>query len=521
MDTSVREVTTSATLEEKKKLRKEFKIFDMIFIVVAGIIGLDTLGAVSSFGGQALTWLLISAVTFFLPYGLLCAELGTTFPQEGGVYEWCKMAGGRYFAALGSMLYWISNPLWIGGTLAISAIGAISLFFFGDINYQVGGSAATNAIFRIVVALIFIWGVTWSAILSLHVGKWLMVVGSYAKFALFGLFALLAVVYFAGGHATGAHLTFGDLVPSTDWVAIFSAVIPLLIFNWVGFELQSGAGEEMVNPQRDVPRAIIRGGIIAVIAYAIPITVVLFTLSKSQLSNVGSFLSAYRAVDSVLGSLATPLGWLVALAVVFGLASSGGAWVIGADRTYAIASLDRTAPSIFGRFSGRYGTPIFVNTMTGIVASIAMIAAVIITAFGSGSIVLLYGLVLGFVISTTTLSYLFIFPSFIILRYKYPNVRRPYKVPGGMVGAWIFMLFPLAYAALASFFILWPRDAIIATDGVTRFTYEMTQFIPLAIIVLLTTVFYIWGHAEKHNQDVVVDYSQVSNAEVVVGGGGE
>ena len=53
MDTSVREVSTSATLEEKKKLRKEFKIFDMIFITVAGIIGLDTIGAVSSNGGTS------------------------------------------------------------------------------------------------------------------------------------------------------------------------------------------------------------------------------------------------------------------------------------------------------------------------------------------------------------------------------------------------------------------------------------------------------------------------------------
>lgn len=521
MDTSVREVTTSATLEEKKKLRKEFRIFDMIFIVVAGIIGLDTLGAVSSNGGQALTWLFISAITFFLPYGLLCAELGTTFPQEGGVYEWCKMAGGRYFAALASMLYWISNPLWIGGTLAITAIGAITLFFFGDINYQVGGSAATNAIFRIVVALIFIWGVTWSAILSLHVGKWLMVFGSYAKFALFALFAVLAMVYLFGGHSTGTHLTLADLKPTTDWVAIFSAVIPLLIFNWVGFELQNGAGEEMVNPQRDVPRSIIRGGIIAVIAYTIPITVVLFTLTTSQLSNVGGFLAAYRTVNTVLGPLATPLGWLVAIAVVFGLASSGGSWVIGADRTYAIASLDRTAPSIFGRFSGRYGTPIFVNTMTGIVASIAMIAAVLITAYGSGSIVLLFGLVLGFVISTTTLSYLFVFPSFLVLRYKYPNVHRPYKVPGGMLGAWIVMLLPLAYAALASFFILWPRDATVASNGVTRLTYELTQFIPLAIIVLLTTVFYIWGHAEKANRDVVVEFNLENMTEVQVSGGGE
>ena len=519
MDTSVREKSTQATLDEKKKLRKEFKIFDMIFITIAAIIGLDTIGTVSSNGGQALTWLLVSAVTFFLPYGLLIAELGTTFPQEGGVYEWCKMAGGRYFAALGSMLYWISNPLWIGGTLAITAIGAINIFFFGDINYQVGGNVTTNAIFRIVVALIFIWGVTWSAILSLKVGKWLSVWGTYAKFGLIALFAVLAIWYFAGGHATGEHLGGGDLVPTYP---IFIAVIPVLIFQWVGFELQNGAGEEMINPQRDVPLSILRSGVISVIGYIALVATVLFTLSKSQLTNVGGFLTAFKVVDGVLGPLATPVGWLVAIAFVVGLASSGGSWVIGADRTYAIASLDRTAPSVFGRFSGRYGTPIFVNTMTGVVASVAMIAAVLITAYGGGgNIVTLFGLVIGFVISTTTISYLFIFPSYLILRYKYPNVRRPYKVPGGMVGAWIFCLLPLAYAAVATYYILWPTDSSVANNGVTRVTYELTQFVPLLIIVLLTTVFYIWGHAEKHNKDVVVDYSQLSNTEVVVGGGGE
>src|SRR6266700_2674294 len=112
--TSIREVTSQATLDEKKKLRKEFNYFDMIFYTIAALVGIDTLGAVSSLGSQALTWLLISAVTFLLPYGLLTAELGSTFTQEGGMYEWCKLAGGRFFASFGAMLYWISNPLWVG-----------------------------------------------------------------------------------------------------------------------------------------------------------------------------------------------------------------------------------------------------------------------------------------------------------------------------------------------------------------------------------------------------------------------
>ena len=113
MDINLREVTSSAVLEEKKKLRKEFNYLDMIFYTLAALIGLDTIGAFAANGAQALTWLVISAITFLVPYALLTAELGSTFTQEGGMYVWCKMAGGRFFGAMGAMLYWVSNPLWL------------------------------------------------------------------------------------------------------------------------------------------------------------------------------------------------------------------------------------------------------------------------------------------------------------------------------------------------------------------------------------------------------------------------
>src|SRR5947208_9306074 len=139
MEVPLREVTSSATLEEKKKLKKEFAYLDMIFYTVAALIGLDTIGAFASNGAQALTWLVISAVTFLFPYALLIAELGSTFTQEGGMYEWCKMAGGRFFAALAAMLYWVSNPLWLGGTLAVGAIAAIKAFWFGSLATNLVG----------------------------------------------------------------------------------------------------------------------------------------------------------------------------------------------------------------------------------------------------------------------------------------------------------------------------------------------------------------------------------------------
>jgi len=510
MATITPDVANVVALEEKKKLRKSFGLLDMIFYTLATILGLDTLGAVSSQGGQVLSWLLISAITFLIPYGLLVSELGTAFPQEGGMYGWCKMAGGSFYAALGAMLYWISNPLWLGGTLSVTAIAAIKILWFNNPKLLFGGTQLSDAIIELMIAMFFIWAIIWCTTVSLEIGKWLAVFGSYVKLALLGIFVLLALVFFFGGHANGQHLGFTDILPTGNWGLILSAILPILIFNWVGFEVQNGAGEEMHDPQRDVPHSLIRAGALAVIAYTIPIAIILFTLTKSQLSSASGFVQAFQTVSSVLPApLGAILGWVTALGVMLALGSSGGSWIIGANRAYAIAALDRAAPVFLGRFSKKYGTPIGINIFSGVVSTVAMAAAIFINSFGSGSIGPLFQLVLGFAISTTTLSYLFIFPAFLMLRYKYPDAPRPYRVPGGMVGAWVVTLLTFAYAAFASYYILIPSDATVVSSGISRVTYEVTEIAAIAIIVLLTGVFYIWGHRERR---VVESVGEVAEA---------
>ncbi len=90
------DVTTQAALEEKSKLRRHFGRFDILFFLICTIVGLDTLGAVASNGAEGFTWLIFLSVFFFIPYALLTAELGAAFPEEGGCYEWTKLAFGRF-----------------------------------------------------------------------------------------------------------------------------------------------------------------------------------------------------------------------------------------------------------------------------------------------------------------------------------------------------------------------------------------------------------------------------------------
>ena len=118
------EHTTELALLEKSKLVKSLRRFDMLFFLVCAFVGLDTLGLVASSGGQGFTWLLVLAVTFVFPYALVMAEVGSAFTQEGGPYEWTKLAFGRFQAGIAAVFYWITNPLWVGGSLAFVATAA-------------------------------------------------------------------------------------------------------------------------------------------------------------------------------------------------------------------------------------------------------------------------------------------------------------------------------------------------------------------------------------------------------------
>src|SRR5437667_6072787 len=124
------EHTTALALAEKAKLIKSLRRFDMVFFTVCAFVGLDTLGTVASNGPQGFLWLVILAVVFVTPYMLLMAEVGSAFTQEGGPYEWMKLAWGRLHGGIASILYWVTNPLWVGGSLAFIAHDAWSANVF-------------------------------------------------------------------------------------------------------------------------------------------------------------------------------------------------------------------------------------------------------------------------------------------------------------------------------------------------------------------------------------------------------
>src|SRR6202161_2083567 len=177
--------TTAAAAVERQKLQRHFGRFDILFFLICTIVGVDTVATVAQGGGQAFTWMMAFAVVFFIPQALLFSELGTAFPQEGGPYYWTRLAFGHLAGAVNNFLYWITNPVWIGGSLTITCITAVEVFF----NH--GANVSTAVWF--VIALIFVWLSIVAAITSFSVGKLLPTAGAFARFVVLWLFTISGI----------------------------------------------------------------------------------------------------------------------------------------------------------------------------------------------------------------------------------------------------------------------------------------------------------------------------------------
>jgi glutamate:GABA antiporter len=497
---SVHAVDTAAASEERKKFRRSVGRMDTAFLMLAAIIVLDTLGAVSSYGAQSFTWLIVMIIFFLVPYGLITAELGSAFPEEGGPYVWVKLAFGRAAAGVVSLMYWVDNPIWLAGTLAITAMATFSTFF---VNLSLA--------WEYVFGLIFVWAGIGAVIMALKFGKWVATVGAVVRILLMAFFTL-TVVFYAIGH--GVH-GFGAGSFKPTWL-VFLAAAPILIFNLEGFELPSSASEELKNPRRDVPYAVLRSGIATVLFYGVPVLAILLVLRPAQLSNVGGFLDALQTVFVVYGGhtassgvVLTGAGKLLAdiaaIGVIFGLLSSAVVWLIGSDRTQAVAGLDGAAPRWMGHFSRRLGTPIAVNLLSGVVSSGILVLALTLT---SGNAAKYFSATLGLVISMVTIVYVLIFPAVIRLRYKYPDVPRPYRIPGGTAGLWIAGILTTAWAALTTVAIIYPGIGTSNPDSSLpsgfegeRLQYTLSQVIPLVVMILLGLLLYALGRRTRQQPE--------------------
>lgn len=440
MSKSVNRQQTLLSVEQEKKLVKSLRRSDIVLFIVAAVVALDTIGTIASGGLENLFWGAFMVLTFMIPFSMIFAETGGAFPQEGGPYQWVKFAYGRFFAGITSVLYWITNPIWLGGTLVLVANEAFNAYVF---------DLSTNPVLDWIFKLAFVWIAILLAIVSLKTGKIFVNIGAWAKLIVLMLLVGTTVAY---GFQNGFQgLDLGGLSPSLGG---FLAVAPVLAFAYVGFEAPNAASEEMFDATKDTAPAIRRGTSIAMLAYLLPVLAILLVIPADQVAGVDSFMGAVATVFSIYGSAANTLLPITALLLVYALLNQGSSWMIATDRIQAMAAADGTFfNGYFGEFNEKLGTPLRMNIFSGVTSTVFVVAATLLV---EGDAAVLFSVVLFCAISTLLVSYITIIPALMKLKRIYPDVPRSYQVPGGSRGFHLLGILVYAYIIVGSIVALFP-----------------------------------------------------------------
>jgi len=444
--------------EKPTGFKKVLRSLDMTLFTVCAILVMDTLAPSAAIGPSSISWWLITLVLFFIPYGLITAELGTTYPEQGGLYIWVKKAFGEKWAARTTWLYWINVALWMPSVYILFA-GMFAQLFFPEMGLW----------WQILIGIIMTWITVWIGSITLETSKWVPNIGAIIKALIMVVIGVGAFIY-AGKNGVANDLSFGNILP--EWGAGL-AFLPVIVYNFMGFELMSSASGEMKNPGKDIPRAIIISGALIAAFYLLGTVGILMALPLDGLGLISGIIDTLRVLlgeSGIGGALVMVLG----VAALYSFLANMVTWTMGANRTANEAAKEGELPAVFGKEHPVYKTPVGAFIITGIVST----AVMVIYGFMAGSAEDLFWTLFAFSSMVFLLPYLVMFPAFLKLRKIDPDVERPYKVPGGK-------LFITIMSVICEIFIL---QAVVFFVYVPGEPIDWAYATPVLIGVILTVI---------------------------------
>ncbi len=331
--------------DSRPRLRRALGRWDLMLLFVVAVANLNVVPVVAASGPVTLWLWLIALACFFWPQGVAVIELSRRYPGEGGVYLWTKEIFGDFHGFVSGWCYWTNNVFYVPTVL---------LYLVGICVY-IGGQRtlglADDRRFALLLSLGLLWLLAALNVCGLTVGKWVNNLGgigtAVASVALVGL-AVMVV------RTQGSSLSLVNFSPrGADWRLI--STFGVICFGLVGLELGSVMGDEIRDPLRAVPSAVLWGGLVSGALYVGATLALLLAVPQQEIGVVQGIL---QAVSRMAGSIG--LGWLVApIALVLTLSTAGiaSAWFSGSARIPFVAGLDRYLPAALGKVHPRFATP--------------------------------------------------------------------------------------------------------------------------------------------------------------------
>lgn len=430
--------------------KKKFSLASVLLSVICVVFVAEASAPVAAIGNSQFFWWIFMIVLFLVPYGLISSELGTTYQGDGGLYDWVNKAfPGTRWGARASWWYWLNFPLWMASLAVV--VPELLNFAFG---IEIGIWA------NLLIQLAFIWIVTFIAFYPVCDSIVILNICAVIKVVLAVLVGAMGI-YFGIKNGFANDMSLATFLPSFDLNSL--SFISVIIFNMLGFEIVCTFSEDMTNPKRQIPQAIVIGGVVIAAIYLLGGFGIGAAVPVSEIDTSSGLLDAFTAmgIENTIFLAAVALLFMVTL---FGNMIS---WSMGVNSTAAYAADNGDMPAVFKKRWAKNDMPIGSALMNGIIASVIAIIGVILSVAAPESDLFWTFFSLNLVLFL--MSYLPVFPAFLKLRKADPDTERPFRVPGGSGMLKTMAVIPMILIALSIVFTAVPlsADAVSGTLPIT------------------------------------------------------
>jgi amino acid transporter len=483
MESTQNAVLNEEAQAEKSKLRRAMGFWDLVLFYIATVVGLRWIATASQVGPSAISIWLMAFVGLFIPLALTVTELSSRYPEEGGIYIWSKRAFGNFHGFMTGWLYWTSNIVYFPGLLFFAASNAA--YVIPQYAHLADDKTFVTAfsLFGLLLALTL-------NLLGLNIGKWLHnasgSLGTWLPAMM--LIVMGAVAWLKFGPASDFSLP--NLKPQVGSISdiVFWASIA---FAFGGLESASVMSEEVRDARRNIPRALMVGGLMITFIYMIGTVALLLALPKEQTSGLNGIIDAVKVTGERIGGLGlgAGIGSLVALLLCIGNVGGVGAWIATTARLPFVAGIDRFLPAIFGRIHPRWGTPyVALLTQAAITAFFIVLAQ-----WAGGTAKQAYEILVKLGVIAYFLPYLYLFASLIALQRE-PASLNVIRVPGGRAGAYLVGALGFSVTTAAIVLACIPDVSVKAEDKAAFYT---SIFGTMIANVLIGAAIYLLGKRRR------------------------
>ena len=419
----------------KTLAHKQLSVFSLSMINFALLGSLNFWSYLAGHGYFATVIFPIALLAYFIPLLFTYSELFSGWPTTGGIYTWVKEAFGRRAGFVSMWILWLQTIFWIPLPLIwISKSIARACFPF----------LLMNPIYQWIFSLTLLWITTLVLYRGIRVIKAITTIC-----VIFGYFIPGIVIIFLGvlwnfikpvpPDPFSLQELSQQLSNPQNWTFLIAILYMIL-----GIEISALHMEDVKTPKRTFPKAIfISGGIFALMSILGGLSLSSISPKYTQEFFSGTYHNISKLLDGYHLNFLIPL---FSILIGIGIFATVFNWLAGPVRGLLSVAKDGDLPPAFRNMTKHNMPKTLLNTQAIIISILCTIYILI------PNINQIYWVLIWLTTTLFLLLHVLFFSSVIRLRYKKPQLERPFKIPGKKFGLWLIAGFA-AIASIIAFFI--------------------------------------------------------------------